>query len=68
MTESTKKSILEEIEQLKRDKPENWKRTAAGLARTLSHADVEIPRFNMDMMGIESVGRKCRSTKISPPF
>jgi deoxycytidine triphosphate deaminase len=68
MNKATKKMILEEIEQLKRDKPENWKRKAGQLVRLITHEEIEIPHFNADSRGFETVGRKCRSTKISPPF
>lgn len=68
----TKAELLVEIERLKRDKPANWKRDARATLRALqskTHEDDFRETFvNGDRMGYESVGRKCRSTKIQPPF
>jgi hypothetical protein len=67
-----KTALLQEIERLKREKPANWQRDARATLRALQSLTFEddfreiIP--NGDRMGYESVGRKCRSTRIQPPL
>ena len=67
-----KKELLAEIERLKRDKPPNWQRDARATLRALQwktrDEDFREVFVNSDMMGHESVGRKCRSTRIQPPI
>jgi len=69
---SVKECILNEIDSLKRRKPENWQRDARRLIRELQwhlrDEDFRETHVNSEIRGHEMVGRKCRSTKISPPF
>jgi len=68
----TVQELLAEIERLKREKPQFWQRDARATLRALQCKTQEddfrevIP--NGDRMGYESVGRKCRSTRIQPPI
>ena len=68
----TKAELLARIEQLKRDKPAAWQKQIRAHLRVLQAVCFEddfrevIP--NGDRMGYETVGRKCRSTRIQPPI
>jgi hypothetical protein len=66
------KELLAEIERLKRDKPQFWQRDARATLRALQsktrEEDYRETTPNGDRMGYETVGRKCRSTRIQPPI
>lgn len=69
---NSKESLLKEIERLKLKKPPNWKRDAMATLRVLqkviSEDEFREVFVNGDRQGYEQVGRKARSTRISPPF
>ncbi len=68
----TKQELLAEIERLKREKPQFWQRDARAVLRALQSKTQEddyrevVP--NGDHKGYETVGRKCRSTRIQGPI
>jgi hypothetical protein len=68
----TVRELLAEIERLKREKPQFWQRDARATLRALQSKtyedDFRETTPNGDRRGYESVGRKCRSTKIQPPI
>lgn len=65
-----KDQLLADIEKLKREKPHNWKRQVRFLIEHIRFItdDFREVRVNGDKMGYESLGRKCRSTRIQPPI
>lgn len=67
-----KAALLAEIERLKHEKPTNWQRDCRATLRALqsitAEDDFREVIMNGDRMGYETVGRKCRSTKIQPPI
>jgi len=68
----TKQELLAEIDRLKREKPQFWQRDARAVLRALQCKTQEddyrevVP--NGDRKGYETVGRKCRSTRIQGPI
>jgi hypothetical protein len=68
----TKQELLAEIERLKREKPQFWQRDARAVVRALQSKtqedDYREVVLNGDRKGYETVGRKCRSTRIQGPI
>jgi hypothetical protein len=67
-----KAALLAEIERLKQHRPKDWQRDVRATLRALQYCmredDYREVCVNGDMKGYETIGRKCRSTRISPPI
>jgi hypothetical protein len=68
LTDKQRQQLVLAILNLKRDKPEDWKKEVKRLVRELAYDDGLWQREHPEHRSAEMVGRKARSPLVSGPY